>query len=730
MGRSSTFLLAGLWGGMALAAAASAQARVTKIVIDSRTPAFNSRSFGAVGSYEMLRGRAFGEVDPKERRNAIIQDIDLAPKNAHGNVEYITTFTLLMPADMAKTNGVLFYEIANRGNSMFSSFDLGGAPADATSDPLFYKRGYVVLTSGWQGDLLPGPTATQSAAGSRLESITVPRAKNPDGSSITGPFMTRMPLYGGDGPSGDMVKVDIGRAGQLAYSPASFDTRGATFSGAPAENIRGQQVGTRIQIPSTDWAWVNCQTKTPADATTSPDNLCAKLSKGAFDPKLVYTLVFPAKDPLVLGLGFAAMRDVVAFLRHADRDEAGTANPIAGKVPHVVAQGISQSGNYAKSYIHLGFNEDEQGRPVWDSVNSHIASRFVPLNFRFAIPGGSPTMFAPGNEGALWWSATPDAKRGRQTTALLARCSATKTCPKVFETFGGAEFWNQRMSLGLVGNDDGRDIPLPDNVRRYYFPGTMHGGGDGGFKLATKKGQAGTCVLMENPNSEVESMRALLVAMTDWTVKNTAPPDSRYPTIQSGQLTTDKKGGPFKFPAIPGVPEPYGISNPVLDYDFGPHLNGNDLSGYITQQPPVVKQALQSYIPVVDADGNDHGGVPSVLHMAPLGTYMGWNITDTGVLAGQICSLNGSFVPFAKTKAEREKVKDPRPSLEERYGDRQGYVCAVRKAASQSVKDRFLLEEDAKRLIDGATQATTNGELAFLPVASTARGQALCTGAP
>ncbi len=725
MRRIGTFLL----GGIALAAASAAEARVTKIVIDSRAPAFNSRSFGTVGSYETLRGRAFGEVDPKDRHNAIIQDINLAPKNAKGNVEYITTFTLLMPADLSKASGVLFYEIANRGNSMFNSFDIGGNPANATSDPLFYKRGYVVLTSGWQGDLLPGPTATRSVAGSRLETITVPRAKNPDGSSFTGPFMARLPLYGGDGPSGDMVKVDIGRAGELAYSPASFDTHQSTLSGALAENIRGQQVGTRKQIASTDWAWVNCQSKAPADATTSPGNLCAKLTKGTFDPKLVYTLVFPAKDPLVLGLGFAAMRDVVAFFRHADRDESGTANPIAGKVPFVVAQGISQSGNYAKSYVHLGFNEDEQGRMVWDSLNSHIASRFVPLNFRFAIPGGSPTMFAPGNEGALWWTATSDAKRGRPTTSLLARCSATKTCPKIFETFGGAEFWNQRMSLGLVSNDDGRDIPLPDNVRRYYFPGTMHAGGAGGFNLTTKKGQGGVCVLMENPNSEVESMRALLVAMTDWTVKDIAPPESRYPTLASGLLTTDKKGGPFKFPAIPGVPEPYGISNPVLDYDFGPHLNANDLSGYITQQPPVVKQALQSYIPAVDADGNDRGGVPSILHQAPLGTYMGWNITDTGVLAGQICSLNGSFVPFAKTKAEREKAEDPRPSIEERYGDRQGYICAVSKAAQQSVKDRFLLAEDAKYLIGQATASTATGDLAFLPTAATARGKALCAAA-
>ena len=338
-------------------------------------------------------------------------------------------------------------------------------------------------------------------------------------------------------------------------------------------------------------------------------------------------------------------------------------------------------------------------------------------------------MFAPGNEGALWWTPTSDKKRGRETTSLLARCTATKTCPKIFETFGGAELWNQRQSLGMVSNDDGKDIPLPDNVRRYYLPGTMHGGGDGGFNMSAKKGGGGQCLMMENPNSQQETMRALITAMTDWTTKNIAPPATQAPTLANGLLTTDKKGGPFKFPAIPGVPEPYGISNPILDYDFGPNLNYNDLSGHITQQPPIVKQALQTYIPVVDADGNDRSGVPSILHQAPLGTYMGWNVTEVGVLAGQICSLNGSFVPFAKNAAERQKSGDPRPSLEERYGDRQGYICAVRKATRQAIKERFLLADDATRLIDEATAATTDGDLAFLPAAATAKGKALCSAA-
>jgi hypothetical protein len=701
----------------------TAEAKVTKIVIDTREPALGGKTFGAVGAYEVIRGRAFGEVDPADRRNAIIQDIALAPKNARGNVEYISTFTMLKPIDAAKGNGVLYYQISNRGGNILTA----NSGTDADNNSYLYERGYTILGSGWQADLLPGPTATQSVAGSKVETVTVPRAKNADGSPITGPFMIRIPLYGPGGASGTTAKVGLERAGTLAYSPVSLDTTKSTLSVSKAENIRGEQVGPRTQIGSTEWMWTSCKTNAAADAATPSSDLCIKLNKGEFDPNLVYTLVFPAKDPLVLGLGLAAMRDVAAFFRYAKADEAGTANPVAGAVPHAVAQGISQSGNTAKLFIHLGFNEDEQGRLVWDAVQSHIASRFTPVNFRFAIPGGSPTMFAPGNEGALWWSPTEDTVRGRKTASLLDRCTASKTCPKVFETFGGAEMWNQRMSLGMVGSDAKRDVPLPANVRRYYFPGTTHGGGSGGFNTTTKPHEL--CVMPANPNSQREQVRAVVVAMTDWVAKGTEPPPSKSPTIQAGLLTDGKKGGPLKWPAIPGVPEPYGLTNPVLDYDFGPTLNGNDLSGYISEQPPKVKQALPSLVPIVDVDGNDLGGQPSVLHSAPLGTYMGWNVTRIGAYAGQICSLNGSFVPFAKTKAEREKAEDPRPSIEERYGDRQGYVCAVRTATKQQIKERFLLEQDAKRLIDQATKSTETGDLAFLPASSTARGQALCSAA-
>ena len=705
-----------------LTVCAGAEARVTKILIDSRAPAFASQSFGAVGPYEVLRGRAFGEVDPADRHNTIIQDIGLAPRNVKGHVEYIATFTLLKPVDLSKVNGVLFYEVPNRGTSLHAYF-AGGDPGDG----FFYKRGYTILSSGWQGDLTPIPRADQSSKAIPIESISVPRPTNPDGSSITGPFLVRIPHLESSGPTGNLAKLDQGLMGPLSSLPASFDTTQANLFSAPAETTSGAPRGTPHRFASTDWMWADCGTgKGPASATPS-SNLCIKLLKGAFDPRIVYTLTFTAKDPLLLGLGLAATRDIVSFFRYTQRDDSGNANPIFATVPHVIGQGISQTSHFVRSFIALGFNEDEEGRIVWDAVNAHIGGRFIPLNFRFAIPGGLLGLYEPSIEATLWWGSAPDRVRHKEATSLLDRCHSSNTCPKIFETFGSNEFWYGRMSLGVAGTDGNHDIPLPPNVRRYYFPGTQHGGGEGGFRIHERVLRDGDnpCVLPPNPNPETETMRALIVALTRWVADDVPPPDSRYPTLATGSLTRDKDGA-LKFPTIPGVPKPYDLANPMFDYNFGPHLNTNDLSGYIDHQPPIIRNVVPTLVPTVDADGNEQSGIPSVLHDAPLGTYLGWNVTRNGVYAGQICTLAGSFVPFAKTRTDRLKRGDPRPSIEERYGDRQGYICAVKRAAQQAVRARFLLNEDAQRLVGEATTATLSGDLAFLPSTPTARGKLLC----
>jgi hypothetical protein len=259
------------------------------------------------------------------------------------------------------------------------------------------------------------------------------------------------------------------------------------------------------------------------------------------------------------------------------------------------------------------------------------------------------------------------------------------------------------MSPGLVGTDAVRDIPLPENVRRYYMPGTNHGGGRGGFEVSQAANDR--CVLPQNPNPMAETTRALTAALVDWVVRGTPPPPSRYPTLAAGALVPATRAA-MGFPAIPGLTFTDHFVNAVLDYDLGSTFVYDDLAGVIARQPPAIKQVIPTLVPRVNADGNETAGIPSVLHQAPLGTYLGWNIQRGGFFKGQICGFSGGYVPFAVTREERRKTGDPRPSLEERYGTQEGYVCTVKRAAGGLVRDRFLLPDDAQRLIDAAVNTS------------------------
>jgi hypothetical protein len=645
---------------------APVEARVARLVFDKKeSPSYGGKSFGTAGPYEQITGRAFGELDPRDAHNAVITDLDLAPRNARGLVEYVATFSLWRPMDPPKASGVLIYAVPNRGNRLLiPAFHVGGDPGDG----FFFNRGDIILASGWQGDLGERPGA---------ETITAPVAKNPDGSTITGPVLARF----SDMPAG-VRTLSL----PSAYAPATPDTTRATLTRRASED------GAVTPVAVKDWAFADCRTAT-FPGTPDPTRISLK---AGFDPAYLYELVYTAKDPPVLGTGLAATRDIVSFFRHAARDDSGTDNPLKGKVSHVVAQGISQAGNFVRTFLHLGFNEDESGRVVWDGANAHIAARQLPINFRFARPGGAAGMYEPGSEGVLWWGDYRDEARGRPEGGLLARCRASGTCPKVFETFGSAEFWGLRMAPNLVGTRADRDIPPPANVRRYYFPGTTHGGGAGGFSSPVRASDR--YELPENPNPQRETMRALMIALIDWVVKDTAPPPSRYPLFAAGQLVRPESAA-MGFPRIPGAPLPDHMLNPLLDYDFGADFRANDMSGWISTQPPVIRQVLPSLVPRVDADGNEVGGVPSVLHQVPLGTYLGWNVARGCFSRGHHAGFAGGFIPFARTQAERTEAGDPRPSLEERYHDHAGYVAAVKAAAERLVEQRFLLPDDAARLV-------------------------------
>jgi hypothetical protein len=620
--------------GVLLLTAPVAHARVTRIAIESTTA--TGVAGNTAGNNQTLSGHFYGELDPKDPHNSIITDIQFAPRNARGMVEYSATFALSKPADMSKSNGVLFYSVPNRG---------GGAPG-------VYDDGRVSLVSGWQGDVIPRPG---------LQTITLPIARKPDGSPLTGPVIERL-----INTPANATTITLGTQAYVALTyqkPLTLDTSKASLM------QRTSQSAAPAAVPSSDWAFADC-TQTPFPGSPDPGKICMK---GGFDPAAEYTLSYTAKDPLVLGIGYAATRDLNSFLRYADKDDAGNANPVAKQIKWAISQGNSQSGNFIRSFIHLGFNQDEANRIVWDGANPHIAARQMALNFRFANGNGAAGPNEPGSEGVLWWSDYTDSARHRPAAGLLDRCRATKTCPKIIETFGALEFWYLRESPNLVGTDAKADIPLPANVRRYFFPGTSHGGGRGGFSSATPAPPNG-CALPANPNPESDTTKALMVALIDWVTKGTEPPPSRYPHMDQLAPATKSATG---FPNIPGLPSPDGLINPVLDYDFGPDFNYNDLSGLITKEPPTVKQVLPTLVPKVDADGSDVGGVPSVLHQAPLGSYLGWNVTAVGFDKGRICTLSGGYWPFAKTKAERVASGDPRLSLEERYGSHQAYVDRV-----------------------------------------------------
>jgi hypothetical protein len=475
--------------------------------------------------------------------------------------------------------------------------------------------------------------------------------------------------------------------------------------------------------------------------------------KGGFNLNKLYQVVYTAKDPYVLGVGFAAWRDVGAFFKHETQDDAGTPNPVAGLITHSIARGVSQSGNYLRGWLHLGFNQDEtHRRRVHDGLWPIIAGRRIALNFRWAQPDGVLELYQAGSEGPQWWTRWEDHVRGLPKRGILDRCERTHTCPKVIEHFGSAEVWALKLTPEWVGTDAKQDIPLPHNVRRYYIPSSTHGGGQGGFDTSLPGvslpavgancpgNNYGTGILPANPLPHTQTVNALRVHFRNWVMHGTRPPDSVWPRLKKSDDDDDdddrygeRRDGrkhlrripdlveankaAMGFPTIPAsalaaiTPAPAGwratlpetgFINPVLDYDWGPNFDPSDASGVPTNIPPPIKRVIKMLVPRVNADGNEIGGVPVVLNDAPLGTYLGWNVTAGGARPfhkEQICDYVGGMIPFAKTKAERVAKGDSRLSLEERYVSHAGYVAAVAAAAQIAVLRGFLLQDDADALI-------------------------------
>jgi hypothetical protein len=648
-------------------------------------------SYGDVGAYEKLTGTLSGEVDPKDPKNAVIQDLALAPVNANGMVSYQADFVMLKPKDMSKASGVLRYDAPNRGNILTLL-----NPANVPSDAVYLERGYVVLYSAWQGDV---PKSNPN----RL-TVSVPVAKNADGSAITGPY--RAELVPATATPAMSLPGGVFNGSMIPYEPASLDN---TLPGYSLTR-RANETDPRIAIPAADWKFADCDAAAnPFPGTAHPSRICLK---GGFDPKYLYELVYVAKDPKVMGVGLAALRDTVSFFRGRATDSAGNANPLAGRITHAIGQGTSQSGNAMKTFLHLGFNQALDGSKVFDGLFAHVAARQTHINTRFAVPGGGGglrtdhTAFGQTAPRALAADYT-DELTGRQG-GVMTRCSASNTCPKFFLGLSGTEFWQLQGSPVLTDAFGFRDLVQPANARIYYYASTQHGGPGGtasiNYNPARNVYPAGTVVHFN------DTFRALFVALEQWVVDGTEPPASQVPKIADATLVRPEQ---LVFPAMRGLTWPVsGTPTAIPDFnylarhngfpllDFGPDYRPQDESGIATLLPPTyLNKDYAILVPQVDTTtGLTLAGVRSVEARVPLGTSIEFNYVATPGIV-DLSNLTGAFLPFHKTMAERIAAGDARPSLEELYVSQAGYVAAVTAAANQLVAERLLLQRDADAII-------------------------------
>ncbi|GAA0828410.1 alpha/beta hydrolase domain-containing protein [Cupriavidus pauculus] len=665
----------------------------------ARTPALSLKitgkqdfagTYGSVGQYEQLTGTVSGEIDPKDPRNAVIQDLALAPVNANGMVEYTADFVMLKPKDMSKASGVLRYDAPNRGNILTMP-----NPAVTPSDGVYLERGYVLLYAAWQGDVPKSSPA-------RL-TVSVPVAKNADGTSITGTYRSElvpttatpmMTLPGG-----------VFNGTMLPYAPASLDNTQPGYS----LTRRANETDPRVAIAPSDWKFAKCDGANPFPGTADPASVCLR---GGFDPKYLYELVYVAKDPKVMGVGLAALRDTVSFFRSKTADSAGTPNPLSGRITHAIGQGTSQSGNAMKTFLHLGFNQALDGSKVFDGIYAHVAARQTNINTRFAVPGGGGglrtdhTAFGQTAPRGLDKDYVDDISG--KTGGVMARCAATNTCPKFFLGLSGTEFWQLQGSPVLTDANGFTDLKQPDNVRIYYYAGTQHGGAGGTTSISfdpTRNVYPAGTVIHHN-----DTFRALFIDLEDWVVRGTTPPASQVPALADGTLV---RPASLALPAMKGVTWPVsGAPTPIPDFqylaryngypllDFGPQYRREDESGIATLLPPAyMNRDYAILVPQVDAStGIPRAGIHSVEARAPIGTSLEFNYVATPGIV-DLSNLTGSFIPFHKTEAARIAAGDARPSLESLYTDQAGYVAAVTAAANTLVAQRLLLQRDADAII-------------------------------
>jgi Alpha/beta hydrolase domain len=656
-----------------------------EIDIAERFTFASGQSFGDVGPYERLRGRARLAVDPKAAAQRGICDLDHAPVDTNGLVHLTTDISILKPVDVRRGNRRLFFDWGNRGNMRCLQFF---NDAQHSNDPrtsahagngFLMRRGYTVVWAGWQADLLPG---------NHRFLLDVPVATR-NGQPITGPVRVE---YIAD-KAGITTFPLSGRASTRAHPAVSRDTHKAQLT-------RRRYAGdARQPVPADSWMFARTETGIGLDAVGAetaviPCDTHIHIPSG-FEPGWIYEIVYEGRDPLILGLGHVAVRDVVSFLRSGRDDDAGAPNPIgpAGSIEKTYGWGRSQTGRCIRDFVYRGFNADAVGAKAFDGLLPHVAGGgLMWMNHRFAngiVAAGQQyeDHENPADHFPFAYASSTDHLTGK-TDAI---CKRPQSDPLIFHSQTGTEYWQRRGSLAHT-DTKGHDLPPPSNVRVYFWSSSQHFA-DPLLKKATN---AGVCQNVQNVVWTSMLFRAMLDNMDAWATKGVAPPESRMPRRENGTLV-DIEHWRKAFPAVPGLMTPR-EPNTLELLDFGPEFE----KGILQEPPARTGKHYAVLVPAVDQDGNDIAGIRAPMVQAPLATYTGWNIRMRGFGHGATHEFTGSTIPFPLSPEERLATGDPRRSILERYADPEAYQRAIGEAARKLVGERLMLEEDVERCIAAA----------------------------
>ncbi len=633
-------------------------AALLRIELSDRTDVLDGKPFAAAGPYERMIGKAYFAVDPNLPANKIVTDIGKAPRNEQGLVEFSADLYVLKPRDPAHGNGAVLFEVSNRGGKgMLYGFDHGTGALDPRverdfGDGFLLEQGYTLVWLGWEFDVPPTPGLL--------------RLYTPSITGLTGLVRSEFVV---DHPS---TSLSLGDRNQLAYPVANPDDASLSLT------VRDHGDSPRRALPRQAWH-IEGGTRVAMP--------------GGFEPGKIYELVYTAKNPPVVGLGPAAVRDLISFLKYGSNDITVLGDH-HNYIKRAYGVGVSQSGRFLRTLLYYGFNSDEKGRRVFDGVMAHVAGGGRgSFNHRFAQPSrdGHPFMnlFYPTDIFPFTDVAQTDPETGI-TDGLLSHAASAETTPKIFYTNTSYEYYGRAASLIHTSLDGSQDAPIPPTTRIYFLTGCQHGPGP----FPPVRGEAQN---LPNPNQYNWTMRALLVALNSWVKDGKEPPPSRYPKLAGGDLVAL---GSVRFPKIPGVTFPTRIQK-AWRADYGEEFR---TSGIVTIEPPKLGSPFPTLVPQVDPDGNETSGIRMPATQVPLATYTGWNPRSPKIGApDELYSMVGSFIPFPRTKAERTESGDPRLSVEERYASKEVYLGKVQTAALALVKDGYLLERDIRPVMDRAS---------------------------